>query len=149
MSARKKKGVPIILRWQQLVADAARADDSATRPALSAVCSVALVRSLRADADGGSCFPSVEGIAAGTGLARETVRKVDAWLVGHDLMVRVRRRKGNVAEYRLTLPQVGSEDCRPSGAELALEQSQVGSDDCRPDDKSGAPGRRSAGRQSV
>lgn len=127
MTAKKRKrSGGLLWPWLGGVIQAGRSDDGADRPELASLIAVATVRALHADPDGGSCFPSQQTLSAMAGVKRETVRRVDAWLVDQALMRPVRKRKGNVTEYRLTTPQVDPGQDQLTSDSLAPDRTNQG-----------------------
>lgn len=90
--------------WLRAVVDTAGADTADGRPEVAAIVAVASLRALRANPDGTGCYPAAATIAGKGGLKRGTVGRVDRWLVGAGLMVKVRTLRDNITEYRLVVP---------------------------------------------
>lgn len=108
-----------VVRWCRIVDEIAREDVSAARPSIQHITLVAHQRMLYADLNGLSCYPSQSTLARKCGMNRESVRAVDAWLADRGLIVLVRKRPGNVMEYRLVDPvedqAVGTPQCQVDG----------------------------------
>jgi hypothetical protein len=94
---------PLVLEWQRTLRDFVFADVGSDRPAANSVLAVAACRVSCANSDGTSCFPSRTSLARWCGIRDETVRRCDEYLVDRGFMIEVRRRPGNVREFRLVL----------------------------------------------
>jgi hypothetical protein len=106
MVAAKRKGM--VLLWFRCVEEIATACDPNSRPAKASVTLVAHYRVMHADPDGRSCYPSQARLAHLSGLKRDTVGKVDAWLVSVGLMTQVATRRAGLKEFHLEIPDTGS-----------------------------------------
>jgi hypothetical protein len=94
----------LALQWLRAVTDAAGLDDGADRPGISAIVTVAVVRTFYADNDGTRCFPSQRTLAETGGMCHKTVSAVDDWLLETGFMAYVMKRKDGQNSYRLTFP---------------------------------------------
>jgi hypothetical protein len=103
--ARTRKTGGTFWRWLDDLNAQLDADLSPRRPERATIIAVAAIRWAHANPDGSSSFPSRSRVATRAGVRRDTVAAVDRWLVDNGLMAKVRTRKGNVTEYRMTHSQ--------------------------------------------
>lgn len=96
---------------------------------------VLLTMSSHADDDGGSCYPSVERIAARTGLTRRGTQKILRRLEDSRLLVPMASQPGSSRNYHIRIPQGGEQGSQgertrfTGGANQRAERGERGSPD--------------------